>query len=126
MTDMDTHCPPGKEALMKRSTTLIGLTAVLLMSGSVVFANPALMQKNKPGYPYPGTAAIEHFGAVALQSAAVAENKLEGTVTGQTIGRESFEGKSLLPPKDDPAKISPRPELKDFPLYKGLPPPERS
>lgn len=110
---------------MKRMSTIIGLVATLVMSGSVVMANPALMQKNKPGYPYPGTAAIEHFGAVASQNAAVAENKLDGTVTDQTIGRGSFEGKSLLPPKDDPAKISPRPELKGFPLYKGLGPPER-
>jgi hypothetical protein len=117
----------GKEALMKRMTTLIGLTAVLLMSGSVVFANPALMQKNKPGYPYPGTAAEEHFGPVALQEAVVAENtqnRLVGTVTDQR-STGSFEGKSLLPPKDDPAKISPRPELKDFPLYKGFGPVRR-
>jgi hypothetical protein len=115
----------GKEALMKRMTTLIGLTAVLLMSGSVVFANPALMQKNKPGYPYPGTAAIEHFGGVALQEAVVAENKENKLVGTDEIGTGSFEGKSLLPPKDDPAKISPRPELKDFPLHKGFGPVRR-
>jgi hypothetical protein len=103
---------------MKRISTIIGLVATLVVSGSVVMANPALMQKNKPGYPYPGTAATDHFGAVALQNAAVAENqqnKLVGTVTDQTTGRGSFEGKSLLPPKDDPAKISPRPELKSLP-----------
>jgi hypothetical protein len=109
---------------MKHMSTIIGIVATLVMSGSVVMANPALMQKNKPGYPYPGTVAIDHFGGVALQNAAVAENqqnKLEGTVTDQTTGSGSFEGKSLLPPTDDPAKISPRPELK------GLPPgpPER-
>lgn len=110
---------------MKRMSTIIGLVATLVMSGSVVMANPALMQKNKPGYPYPGTAATDHFGTAALQKATVAGNELDGTMTDQTTGRGSFEGKSLLPPKDDPVKISPRPELKGFPLYKGLGPPER-
>jgi hypothetical protein len=113
-----------RRKIMKRMSTIIGLVAALVMSGSVVMANPALMQKNKPGYPYPGTAATDQFGAGALQKGAVAENnqnRLGGTVTDQTTGRGGFEGKSLLPPKDDPAKISPRPELK------GLPPgpPER-
>jgi hypothetical protein len=117
-----------RRKIMKHMSTIIGLVATLVMSGSVVMANPALMQKNKPGYPYPGTVAIEHFGAVALQKGAVAENqenKLEGAVTDQTMDRGSFEGKSLLPPKDDPAMISPRPELTGFPLLKGLGPLER-
>jgi hypothetical protein len=110
---------------MKHTLTILGLTVVLVITGSVVMANPALMQKNKPGYPYPGTAAFEHFGPVALQEAVVAENKENKLVGTDEIGTGSFEGKSLLPPKDDPAKISPRPELKDFPLHKGFGPVRR-
>ena len=109
---------------MRSTPTILAFVATIVITGTVVMANPALMQKNKPGYPYPGTAAVEHFGSVALQEAVLAENAQNrlGIVTDQRGGMGGFEGKSLLPPKDDPAKISPRPELKDFPLYKGFGP----
>lgn len=107
---------------MRHMTSIIGLAATLVISGSVAMANPALMQKNKPGYPYPGTAATEHFGRAAMQEATVAGNQQGALTMDQSSAEGIPEGKSLLPPQGDPAKISPWPESKDFPLYKGFGP----
>jgi hypothetical protein len=65
------------------------------------------MRKNIPGYPYPGTVAVEHFGARAMSDAVRQENKDEaGIVPGVTLG-DNIQGKSLLPPPGDPKQLNP-------------------
>ena len=96
--------------------------AFLLWSAAITLANPALMQKNKPGYPYPGTKATDTFGSKAMDESTASENRLEGIAPGQTVPKGSFAGKSLLPPAGDPARLDPRPELEGFPIHKKIHP----
>lgn len=105
---------------MKVYSLILGIAAPLTMVATVALANPALMQKNKPGYPYPGTAAQNVFGRGALDQSIVEGNILDGVLSDQVrtpIGTTS--GKSLLPPKGDPKRLSPSPNLEKqgFPLY---------
>jgi hypothetical protein len=105
---------------MKVYRLILGIAVPLAMVASVALANPALMQKNKPGYPYPGTAAKDVFGGRALGQSIVEGNMLEGVLPGQArTPTGTTSGKSLLPPKGDPERLSPSPHLEKqgFPLY---------
>lgn len=83
------------------------MTALISFGAGTASANPALMRKNIPGYPYPGTAAVDHFGAKAMSEAVRQENKDEaGVVPGQTLG-DNIQSKSLLPPQGDPRQLNP-------------------
>jgi hypothetical protein len=105
---------------MKVYRLILGIAVPLSMVASLALANPAIMQKNKPGYPYPGTAAQDVFGGSALNQSIREGNVLEGTLPGQArTPTGTTSGKSLLPPKGDPARLSPSPHLEKegFPLY---------
>lgn len=105
---------------MKVHRLILGIAAPLTMVATVALANPALMQKNKPGYPYPGTAAHDVFGGSALDRSIVEGNMLDGVLPDQArTATGTTSGKSLLPPKGDPLRISPSPNLEKagFPLY---------
>ncbi len=111
---------------MKRMTFTIAtgaaFLAFLLWSAAVTLANPALMEKNKTGYPYPGTKATNTFGPKAMDESTASGNRLEGIAPGQNILKGSFAGKSLLPPAGDPARLDPRPELEGLPIHKKIDP----
>ena len=92
---------------MRTLTLCMVMAALILLGAGTVSANPALMRKNIPGYPYPGTAAVDHFGTKAMSEAVRQENKDEaGVITNQPLGY-SIQGKSLLPPPGDPKQLNP-------------------
>jgi hypothetical protein len=92
---------------MRVLTPCMVVTALLSLGAGTALANPALMKKNIPGYPYPGTAAVEQFGDKAMSEAVRQENKDEaGVITGQPLGY-NIQGKSLLPPPGDPKQLNP-------------------
>ena len=92
---------------MRVLTPCLVMVALITLGAGTALANPALMRKNIPGYPYPGTTAVEQFGAKAMSEAVRQENKEEaGVVTGQTL-RDDIQSKSLLPPANDPKQLNP-------------------
>lgn len=92
---------------MRILTPCMVMAALLSLGAGTALANPAIMRKNIPGYPYPGTAAVEHFGDKAMSDAVRQENKDEaGVITNQPLGY-SIQGKSLLPPPGDPKRLNP-------------------
>lgn len=105
---------------MKVYRLILGMAAPLVMVATVALANPGLMQKNKPGYPYPGTVAKDVFGGSALNQSIIEGNRLEGVLPNQAGSPTgTISSKSLLPPEGDPLRISPSPNLEKegFPLY---------
>jgi hypothetical protein len=105
---------------MKVYRLILGIAVPLAMVATVALANPAIMQKNKPGYPYPGTAAKNVFGGGALNQSIREGNVMEGALPAQAeTPTGTTSGKSLLPPKGDPERLSPSPHLEKegFPLY---------
>lgn len=92
---------------MRAFTACMAMAALMSLGAGTASANPALMQKNIPGYPYPGTAAVDHFGAKAMSEAVRQENKDDaGIVPGLTLG-DNIQGKLLLPPPGDPKQLNP-------------------
>lgn len=92
---------------MNTFAILTAATGVLALTASTAFANPQLMMKTKPGYPYPGTQATDNFGADAMLKATQNDNQAEGIDIGQIHQGRNFKGLSLLPPPSDPKQISP-------------------
>lgn len=92
---------------MRAFTAVMVMAALIPLGAATASANPALMHKDIPGYPYPGTAAVEHFGVRAMSEAISQENAVEaGIVQGQTL-IDNIQGKSLLPPPGDPKQLNP-------------------
>jgi len=91
---------------MRAFTTYMVIVALISLGAGVASANPVLMRKNIPGYPYPGTAAVDHFGTKAMSEAVHQANRDDaGIVTGQTL--DTIRSKSLLPPPGDPKRLNP-------------------
>jgi hypothetical protein len=96
-----------KEKSMRIITLGMVMATLIVLAAGTALANPALMRKNIPGYPYPGTAAVEHFGAKAMSDAVRQENNDEdGVITSQPLGY-NIQGKSFLPPPGNPKQLNP-------------------
>ena len=60
---------------MKAIAYLAAVVASLILSSALVHANPAMMKKDRPGYPSEGTKATNLYGDAALEAAAANEPK---------------------------------------------------
>ena len=62
---------------MKLIAWVIAVAAPLALVSTVSFGSPQLEEKEKPGYPYPGTKATEEYGKAAERAGTTEVNKEE-------------------------------------------------
>jgi hypothetical protein len=106
----------AKRGKVMRYQIFLAALALWILTGVTALANPALMQKSKPGYPYPGTTQITIFGEEAIEKSILNENLQAGEVPDQASRGSEARGK-LLPTYD--SQLSPHPELDTMPSEKS-------
>jgi hypothetical protein len=95
---------------MKAIYYVVAVVASLAFTAAVGLANPAMMKKDRPGYPSEGSKVTNFFGSAAIESA-VANETLGGALTNQN--KTISEGDQLkrsedsrLPAVKDPGYVN--------------------